>query len=751
MRATPKTSSLTSKSTGFEAAFVLWTIFASAQQYRQGRTTVAAFLQPLWFYRVKKHDRTALTDVLLLIGLHTLCNGLPTLQDLWNFLLPPWVLEQRIVELQIFGMISVMVLLAGAIVYRGEDRREIKTKSSTYVLAPVSFLSVAICLWLNNVRSTHDLLRLAVPLWVIEERHMELRTLFMVLLMVLCAGIIVWRGDEKPHIRFAGADCPFPEKYPLPPALIPGRTAHTRLFPQKHSFQYSYLSVGIPVGWTGCAGSVLSCDVEHMPSSKRRRGWFDVSADDFLTRGSHVCLEHKLSHYLHKQGVSDDDWSFAYLVTAPRFLGYSFNPVSFWYIYDSESNLTMMILEVNNTFDERRMYLLKAPPVPSKFDEYFPVTGLNFTSAWQKDFHVSPFNDREGTYSLTATDPIATFRSKNGKPIIDNQIILKTPEGATKLVARVFSSDLKDANTITNSDLALFLARWFWVGFVTFPRILLQAFKLHFRKHQPVWFRPEVLPSSISRAATPEETIIEACFRACIQDLVSNHKDRPLRVGYEPPEGMGHHHSFVGQGRTTVDEADEPDAVVRVLAPSFYSRFVHYPSIREAFDREGLATDEKNRTIIIEKATALHDLLSSSSSPVAPSEVAKNSPRISLTERIRWELLATLRCPPPAVSYATTSTTSSDTSSIQDTRALPSRTPLDLFVQEHCHEEKGHYVQAVIRLFLAERFLGGFTPLLGLVDLIIRLAIMVLLGAFVSGNWGSAFSALNLWAEVKGL
>ncbi|RYZ78991.1 MAG: DUF1365 family protein, partial [Proteobacteria bacterium] len=36
-----------------------------------------------------------------------------------------------------------------------------------------------------------------------------------------------------------------------------------------------------------------------------------------------------------------------------------FNPVSFWYIYDGDAQLKYMILEVNNTFDERRLYLLR--------------------------------------------------------------------------------------------------------------------------------------------------------------------------------------------------------------------------------------------------------------------------------------------------------------------------------------------------------------------------------------------------------
>ena len=139
----------------------------------------------------------------------------------------------------------------------------------------------------------------------------------------------------------------------LPPLLIPSRTTHSRIFPKKHAFSYSYLFVGIPVGVCGRISNALSIDSDQ-------KSWFNVSSNDYLTRGSgRLSLAEKLKRYLHTQGVTDRDYTFAYLVTAPRFLGYSFNPVSFWYLYDSDTALKYTILEVNNTFDERRMYLLK--------------------------------------------------------------------------------------------------------------------------------------------------------------------------------------------------------------------------------------------------------------------------------------------------------------------------------------------------------------------------------------------------------
>jgi hypothetical protein len=204
------------------------------------------------------------------------------------------------------------------------------------------------------------------------------------------------------------------------------------------------------------------------------------------------------------KGIGRSEWHHAYLITAPRFLGYSFNPVSFWYIYTEDNHLSMMILEVNNTFDERRMYLLKATvsdaeAVDSNDD---PSGELNrkFKKTWEKDFHVSPFNSRKGNYSLTATNP---FVRSGFRPKFDNSIILKSSKNHVKLVARVFSDgEPVDASTASSWIIARFLLRWFWVGFLTFPRILKEAFVLFFSRKLHVWLRPEVLPTSLGRTAT---------------------------------------------------------------------------------------------------------------------------------------------------------------------------------------------------------------------------------------------------------
>ncbi len=43
----------------------------------------------------------------------------------------------------------------------------------------------------------------------------------------------------------------------------------------------------------------------------------------------------------------------------PRFLGYAFNPISIFHCYDKNNYLKVIILEVNNTFGEKHLYVLK--------------------------------------------------------------------------------------------------------------------------------------------------------------------------------------------------------------------------------------------------------------------------------------------------------------------------------------------------------------------------------------------------------
>lgn len=206
------------------------------------------------------------------------------------------------------------------------------------------------------------------------------------------------------------------------------------------------------------------------------------------------------------QNEDPANYAYAYLITAPRFLGYSFNPVSFWYLYNDALELKAMILEVNNTFDERRMYLLKdseSDAINHQSNGNGAASG-KFANKWTKDFHVSPFNSRKGSYSLVALDPFSSGLNRKGP--VDNTITLSSSKDHPKLVARIFStSNALNPSTVTRWDAFKFVLSWWWVGLVTFPRIVREAGKLFFRRKLHVWYRPEVSKDSIGRTATQEE------------------------------------------------------------------------------------------------------------------------------------------------------------------------------------------------------------------------------------------------------
>jgi hypothetical protein len=86
-----------------------------------------------------------------------------------------------------------------------------------------------------------------------------------------------------------------------------------------------------------------------------------------------------------------------FLLTHLRYLGYCFNPVSFFYCYGASGSLEMVLAEVNNTFGESENYWLSsANEWPSeKFRRY----------RCAKRLHVSPFMKMEMDYTFVFSEP----------------------------------------------------------------------------------------------------------------------------------------------------------------------------------------------------------------------------------------------------------------------------------------------------------------------------------------------------------
>ena len=106
---------------------------------------------------------------------------------------------------------------------------------------------------------------------------------------------VVYRAAHRRHHEVP-KDCTKQGRPTRWPRIHPSRTTHTRMFPQKHSFSYSYLLVSVPVEFEGACGSLFST------GRVKSRTLFSVHASDHLERTSCAStLKQKLTEYLHSQ------------------------------------------------------------------------------------------------------------------------------------------------------------------------------------------------------------------------------------------------------------------------------------------------------------------------------------------------------------------------------------------------------------------------------------------------------------------
>lgn len=192
---------------------------------------------------------------------------------------------------------------------------------------------------------------------------------------------------------------------------------------------------------------------------------------------------------------------------------------------------------------------------------------------------------------------------------------------------------------------------------------------------------------------------------------------QPLKVIYQRPSELGSDSTVVF---SNTSEA-APILNLRVLSPAFYSRFVHYSHAAEAFDREYLCTDERNRTIWMDKPALLGPLLTSPSNQSGRFSKDQAMHKSGWLESLRWTLVRRLRCPPPAQSYGEVVSSSGESArSRMDIRARPVAA-VDVFAAGQ--RDAWRYRRAVIELFTAQRLFGGVMAGPWLLRLLLRLGV----------------------------
>ncbi len=133
------------------------------------------------------------------------------------------------------------------------------------------------------------------------DLHPDIRILGGIVIALASTQIVTWM------MKWPGLDMKSTVEGPKP-LFFPSRTTHTRLFPKTHSFSYSYLLVGIPVGWQGSVGGMLSADQGAYGTRSGFEGgsssstWYTIDAGDYLDRGHRqLGLDGKLRKFLQSQ------------------------------------------------------------------------------------------------------------------------------------------------------------------------------------------------------------------------------------------------------------------------------------------------------------------------------------------------------------------------------------------------------------------------------------------------------------------
>ncbi|MCO6384112.1 DUF1365 domain-containing protein [Oceanicola sp. 502str15] len=184
---------------------------------------------------------------------------------------------------------------------------------------------------------------------------------------------------------------------PHAPEHLKGTTTHSRRGATRHGFRYGVDYVLI--------------DPEHGAPGPRlfSRGRFNLASVHDTDHGGPL-KEGKgavwAREVLELHGLTGTR---LLLLTQPRFLGYSFNPVSFWLALEGEA-LRAVIAEVSTPFGDRHSYLCHLPG-------FAPITPDAVITA-PKALHVSPFQDVAGLYEFRfdlAPDRLAfTILHRNG-------------------------------------------------------------------------------------------------------------------------------------------------------------------------------------------------------------------------------------------------------------------------------------------------------------------------------------------------
>jgi DUF1365 family protein len=172
----------------------------------------------------------------------------------------------------------------------------------------------------------------------------------------------------------------------IEPGLFVGTLRHRRFTPVPHAFTYPLF--------------MALLDIDRVPelmkrsrfTSHNRWNWASFDDRDHFGDPSRP-LRERLTTDAARHGIELPEGP-VFLLTHLRYLGYAFNPVSFFYCFDRAQELRLVLAEVSNTFGGTHNYWLQPDPA-----------ARTFRSAAAKSLYVSPFMPVDLDYAFAFTTP----------------------------------------------------------------------------------------------------------------------------------------------------------------------------------------------------------------------------------------------------------------------------------------------------------------------------------------------------------
>ncbi len=192
-------------------------------------------------------------------------------------------------------------------------------------------------------------------------------------------------------------------------SIYNGTVIHKRFKPKAHFFKYKVFS--------------LLIDLSDLNFLNKNINFFSYNSFNLISffdkdhgERDGSSLVEWVKKNLEKNNINSESIKIK-LLCYPRILGYVFNPLSVFFVYDKQENLISILYEVKNTFGEQHTYIFKAENNNLLQHNCF------------KKLHVSPFIEMNCNYFFRILKPAEKISVIIDQYQLDEKILFASQDG----------------------------------------------------------------------------------------------------------------------------------------------------------------------------------------------------------------------------------------------------------------------------------------------------------------------------------